>query len=114
MSAKVDKVGAGAPKRRVMTSYEKLSDELIELLKKQYPDGFTDHMTRVEKPNGELCYGVMLETEDTAYFVKISVKIDDKAKEDIEKELFADSAEIDGEMAKGGDEIPDIADSDEN
>ncbi len=98
-------------KRRVMTSYEKLSDELKALLKERYPDGFTDHMSRIDKPNGDFFYGVMLETEDSIYFVKISVKIDDKTQEDIEKDLFADSVEeVD---VKGVEEIADSVESDD-
>ncbi len=98
-------------KRRVMTSYDKLSSELKSLLKERYPDGFTDHMTRIDKPNGDFFYGVMLETEDSIYFVKISVKIDDKAQEEIEKDLFSsDMEEID---VKGAEDIADSVDSDE-
>lgn len=97
-------------RRRVVTSYENLSPELIEALKERYPLGFTDYMTRVDKPNGEFFYGVMFETEDTSYFVKISVRVDDKAKEEIEKDLFSDE-EAETDEIKGAD---DIAESGEN
>lgn len=100
-------------RRRVVTSYENLTPELIEALKERYPHGFTDSMSRVDKPNGEFFYGVMLETEDTSYFVKISVKIDDKAKEDIENDLFADE-EAETDEIKGADEISDTGDGDDD
>ncbi len=100
-------------KKRVMTSYENLSPELLEALKERYPDGFTDYMTRVDKPNGDFFYGVMLETDDTCYFVKITVKVDDKTQEDIEKDLFVD-VEADSDDIKGAEDIADAADGDDD
>lgn len=101
-----------AAKKRVVTSYENLSSELVTALKERYPLGFTDNMIRVDKPNGDFFYGVVFETEDTNYLVKISVKVDNKAKEDIEKDLFADE-EIENDEIKGADEISE-PDSDED
>lgn len=101
-----------ATKKRVVISYENLSVELVEALKERYPLGFTDNMIRVDKPNGDFFYGVVLETDDTSYLVKISVKIDDKAKEDIEKDLFADD-EADSDEIKGAEDIADVADADD-
>ncbi|MFI3288059.1 MAG: hypothetical protein R3Y61_06250 [Rikenellaceae bacterium] len=95
-----------------MTSYENLSDELKVQLKERYPDGFTDHMTRVDKPNGDFFYGVVLETQDTIYFVKISVKIDDKTQEDIEKDIFAPSVDEVADL-KGAEEIADTSDQED-
>lgn len=113
MAAKADKTPITPTRRRVVTNYESLTPELVEALKERYPLGFTDYMTRVDKPNGDFFYGVMLETEDTSYFVKISVKIDDKAKEDIEKDLFADE-DTETDEIKGADEIAENADGDDD
>ncbi len=99
-------------KKRAITSYENLAPELKELLKERYPDGYTDHMTRVDKPNGDFFYGVVLEMEDTIYFVKIPVKIDDKAQEDIEKDIFAPSVDEVAEL-KGAEDIADTSDLDD-
>lgn len=99
-------------KKRVVISYENLSPELIEALKERYPFGFTDNMIRVDRPNGEFFYGVVLETEDSSYLVKISVKIDDKAKEEIEKDLFADE-DAESDEIKGAEDIADVADGDD-
>ncbi len=98
-------------KKRVMTSYANLSDELKVTLKEKYPMGFADVMSRVDKPNGDFFYGVMLETEDTSYFVKIDVKVDDKGEEDLDKMLFADEPE---EISlKGAEDIADDSSDDE-
>lgn len=101
-----------ATKKRVVTSYENLSNELVVALKERYPLGFTDNMIRVDKPNGDFFYGVVFETDDTSYLVKISVKVDNKAKEEIEKDLFADE-EVENDEIKGADEISE-PDSDED
>lgn len=101
-------------KKRMMISYENLSDELKIALKEHYPDGYANYITRVDKPNGGCFYGVMLETEDTIYFVKITVKVDNKSAEDIEKDLFAEEDLIVDEI-KGADQIDEVADvSDED
>lgn len=99
-------------KKRVMTSYENLTPELLELLRESYPDGFTDYMTRVDKPSGGFFYGVVLETEDTNYFVKITVKVDNKTQEDIDKELFAD--DVESVDIKDAGEIADSSEEDDD
>ena len=99
-------------KKRVVISFENLSSELVAALKERYPSGFEDKMIRVDKPNGEFFYGVVLETEDTNYFVKIAVRVDDKAQEEIEKDLFSDE-EAENEEIKGADEISEPESDDE-
>lgn len=36
-------------KKRVAISYKNLSPELRDEVKKQYPNGYTDHMIRIDK-----------------------------------------------------------------
>ena len=36
-------------KKRVVVSYKNLSPELQEEIKKQYPNGYTDRMLRIDK-----------------------------------------------------------------
>lgn len=100
-------------KKRVMTSYKNLTPELLELLRERYPDGFTDHMTRVDKPTGGSFFGVVLETSDTNYFVKITVKVDNKTQEDIEKELFAE-ATLESVNIKEAEEIEDTSEREDD
>ena len=99
------------PKRKVVTSLEKLTPELLEALKERYPHGYIDHMLRIEKPNGEFFYAVALETEDTSYLVKVNVKIDTKTEEEIDKDIFSDDG--DDDEIKGAEEIADTNDSDD-
>ncbi|MBQ8863861.1 MAG: hypothetical protein IJ014_03925 [Rikenellaceae bacterium] len=93
-------------KKRVVTSYKNLSEDLQELLKTQYPNGYTDSMMRIDKPNGDFFYAVILETEEINYLVKIDVKIDDGNMDDDDKEYY-------DEEIKGADDIADTDEEDE-
>lgn len=103
---------AATNKKRVVISFENLSSDLVAALKERYPNGFEDKMIRVDKPNGDFFYGVVLETEDTNYLVKIAVRVDDKAQEEIEKDLFADD-DTESDEIKGADEISEPESDDE-
>lgn len=63
-------------KKNLIVSYKNLSDELKQLFKEAYPDGYSDYLQRFEKPNGETIFVVPLEAEDAMYMVKFDVKID--------------------------------------
>lgn len=87
------------PKKRVVTSYKNLSEDLIDALKKKYPYGMQDHMIRVDKSAGDFFYAVVLDTEDTSYLVKIDVKIDDSPDDDDDKDYYNDEIEGADELA---------------
>jgi hypothetical protein len=61
---------------------------------------------RIDKPNGDFFYAVILETEEISYLVKIDVKIDDGNIDDDDKEYY-------DEDIKGADELADTEDDDE-
>ena len=90
-------------KKRVVVKFENLTPELQDEVKKKYPGGFTDHMIRVDKGPGDFFYGVVYETDDTSYFVKINVNIDDNVEEEEDKDYYSDDI-------KGAEEIADTAD----
>jgi hypothetical protein len=87
-------------KRRLITSFHNLSAEQQAEVKALYPMGFTEVMTRYDKPDGSFFYTVPYETEDTYYMVKIDVKIDDSS-DDVEDDFYGD------DELKGADEIQD-------
>ena len=95
-------------KKRVAISYKNLSPELGDEVKKQYPNGYTDHMIRIDKGPGDFFYAIVLETEDTSYLIKVDVKVDDQVEED-DKDFFGD------DEIKDDDEIidTDMADMDD-
>lgn len=81
-------------KKRVIKSLENLDPEIKVLLKKEYPDGFEDSLRRITNAKNEPFYVVPLETEDTAYLVKIAVKRNSDGEMDVD---------IDDEGFKGDD-----------
>ena len=81
-------------KKNLIVSYKNLTDNLKELFKEAYPDGYSDYITKFTKPNGESIFIVPFETEDTAYMVKFDVKIDTLG-EDLDKALFDDDSDED-------------------
>lgn len=74
-------------KKNLIVSYKNLSDDLKELFKESYPDGYDNYMQRFVKPNGETIFVVPFEIDDTAYMVKFEVVIDTLG-EDLDKALF--------------------------
>ena len=74
-------------KKNLIVSYKNLSDDLKELFKEVYPEGYKNYITKFVKPNGEAIFVVPFETDDTAYMVKFEVVIDTLG-EDLDKALF--------------------------
>ncbi|MFI3282866.1 MAG: hypothetical protein SNG10_04980 [Rikenellaceae bacterium] len=87
-----------APKKRLVTSLNNLPVEIQEMVKAEYPLGFTDAMMRIDKPNGDFFYAVPFATEEIDYLVKINVKVDNITSND-EKDIFDDDI-------KGADDLP--------
>ena len=77
-------------KKRVVVSYKNLSPELQEEIKKQYPNGYTDSMLRVDKGPGDFFYAIMLETEEVSYLVKVDVQVDDQVEDEDDKDYYSD------------------------
>lgn len=81
-------------KKNLIVSYKNLSDELKEIFKEQYPEGYSDYLQRFEKPNGDTIFVVPMETPDTMYMVKFDVVIDSAYEEDDNsKDYFDEEAE---------------------
>ena len=86
-------ISAKQQKKRVVVSYKNLSTELCEEVKRQYPNGYTDQMIRIDKGPGDFFYAIVLETADISYLIKVDVKIDDKIEEE-DKDFFGDEEQI--------------------
>ena len=76
-------------KKNLIVSYKNLSEDLKEMFKETYPDGYNNYLQRFVKPNGETIFVVPFETDDTCYMVKFEVRIDPLG-EDLDKALFDD------------------------
>ena len=79
-------------KKKLIVSYKNLSEELLELFKEAYPEGYKDYIQKTIKPNGDPIFVVPLETDDTTYMIKIEVKIDSAlaADEEMDKDFYGD------------------------
>lgn len=87
-------------KKKLIISYKNLTDEIRELFKEAYPDGYKDYLQKTIKPNGEAIFVVPLETEDTSYMVKFDVKIDTGlVDEDLDKDLYGEEEHEENEFA---------------
>src|SRR5882724_6797111 len=58
-------------KKRVIKSLESLSEDLRELLRQQYPNGYEASITRISNAKNEPIFVFPLETEDSVYLVKV-------------------------------------------
>ena len=81
-------------KKNLIVSYKNLSEELKEMFKERYPEGYNDYLQRFEKPNGEVIFVVPMETDDTVYMVKFDVKIDTTyTDDDMDKDFYDEEVE---------------------
>jgi len=58
-------------KKRLIKSYEQLSEDLIEKLKESYPDGFEDRTITFTNPRGEIEVAIPFETDEIYYLIKL-------------------------------------------
>ncbi|MBX2961458.1 MAG: hypothetical protein KF687_03040 [Cyclobacteriaceae bacterium] len=58
-------------KKRIIKSLENLSEDLNELLRRQYPGGYESSITRIMNAKKEPIFVFPLETDDAIYLVKV-------------------------------------------
>jgi len=108
---------ATAAPKNVITSYNKIDDNLKRELIKKYPDGFSNYLRRYPKPNGEFFLAVPLDVADMNYLIKVEVKVDNLITEDEFDKQFGDISEVDdkaiGEVAVADDDEDDDDDGDQ-
>jgi phosphopantothenoylcysteine synthetase/decarboxylase len=85
------------PKKRLIKSLDTLSEDLKELIKRQYPNGYESNITRIVSPKKEQLFVFPLETEDAIYLVKIPVTKNSDGGYDMEKENKEDFGDERGE-----------------
>ncbi|MBS3915495.1 MAG: hypothetical protein KG003_13450 [Bacteroidetes bacterium] len=61
-------------KRKVVTDYSKLSEDLLVVYEDTYPTGIAGKTIRFPNAKGEIVTAVRLETDDTIYLVKVMAK----------------------------------------
>ncbi len=100
-------------KKRVIKALETLSDDLRELLRQQYPNGYEASITRISNAKKEPIFVFPLETEDAIYLIKVPATKNSEGEYDVEsgkKQEFdnadddAFATEDDFESATGGED----------
>jgi len=86
-------------KKRVIKSLDNLGEDLKELLREQYPNGYEGSITRIVTPKKEQIFVFPLETDDATYLIKIPVTKNSDGEYDVE------SAEK-GEFGDVGEKTP--------
>jgi len=91
-------------KKRVIVDYKNITQDLLQLLSDEYPDGFDGETIYFTNAKGERVEAVPLETEDTKYLVKISAQLvtkfeafqddDDDDAADAESDDVADAGDV--------------------
>lgn len=85
-------------KKKVIKSLENLSEELKDLLRDQYPNGYESSITRITNAKKEPIFVFPLETDDATYLVKVPVTKNSDGEYDVESK-----PETEFEASAGGD-----------
>jgi hypothetical protein len=104
-------------KKRVIKSLDTLSEDLKELIKRQYPTGYESNIQRIMSPKKEPLFVFPLETDDATYLVKVPVTknsdggydMENRTKGEFEEEDDFGTGDVGGaEEAEGTDEAEDF------
>ena len=101
-------------KKRVIKSLDTLGEDLKELIKRQYPNGYEGNIQRIMSPKKEPLFVFPLETDDATYLVKVPVTKNSDGGYDMEnrtKGEFEDEDDFGSDV--GGDDSESSDDSDD-
>lgn len=65
-------------RKRLVVSYNNVSAEVMEAIRKKYPLGYTNHVIKVKTQGEDFFYAITVDTDTASYLVKVPVKIDTK------------------------------------
>lgn len=71
-------------KKRVIKSLENLSDELRDLMRDQYPNGYEGSISRITNAKKEPIFVFPLETQDATYLIKVPATKNSDGEYDVE------------------------------
>jgi hypothetical protein len=95
-----------ASKKKVIKSLENLSEDLKDLLRDQYPNGYESSITRITNAKKEPIFVFPLESDDATYLVKVPVTKNSDGEYDVESKPeteFEAAGNDDTSAATGGD-----------
>ena len=97
-------------KKRVIKSLENLGEDLRELLKDQYPNGYDGSTTRIMNAKKEPIFVFPLETDDSIYLVKVPATKNSDGGYDVDS---SEKQEFDGDDDDSGSSRGDFDNSDD-
>lgn len=71
-------------KKRVIKSLENLSEDLRDLMRDQYPNGYEGSITRITNAKKEPIFVFPLETDDATYLIKVPATKNSDGEYDVE------------------------------
>lgn len=86
-------------KKKVIKSLENLTDDLRDLLREQYPNGYEGSITRITNAKKEPIFVFPLETQDATYLIKVPATKNSEGEYDVEskpEDEFDNSDDEDG------------------
>jgi hypothetical protein len=75
---------ASVNKKRAIKSLENLTEDLKDLIKDQYPNGYESSITRITNTKKEPIFVFPLETSDAIYLIKVPVTKNSEGEYDVE------------------------------
>jgi hypothetical protein len=75
---------AAVNKKRVIKSLENLTEDLKDLIKEQYPNGYESSITRITNAKKEPIFVFPLETSDSVYLIKVPATKNSEGEYDVE------------------------------
>ncbi|HLV15586.1 MAG TPA: hypothetical protein VKY41_10420 [Xanthomarina sp.] len=105
--------------KRVIVDYQKLNEDILDLLVEKFPDGYDDEdIISFRNIKNEIVEAVEVRTEDTIYLVKVGVRLvqamEDYSEEEaeVEDDIIADEAVKDLEFDddEDVDDVDDVVD----
>ncbi len=90
-------------KKKVIKSLDSLSEELKELLKEQYPNGYENSITRINNAKKEPIFVFPLETDQATYLVKVPATKNSDGGYDVESKPKGEEEFAPGEKGEDDD-----------
>lgn len=103
-----------ASKKRVIKSLENLSEDLKELLRTQYPNGYEGSITRIVNAKKEPIFVFPLETEDAIYLIKLPATKNSEGEYDVESVEKGEFGEDTSKPPKGSGDDDDFDNNNED
>ncbi|MEI6576084.1 MAG: hypothetical protein WCO63_07910 [Bacteroidota bacterium] len=65
-------------KKKIVVNYDNLPPGVLTQIEKQYPEGWANHVIKVQGAKDNFFYAIVVDTEEISYLIKVKVKKDRK------------------------------------